>query len=202
MKRILFLAFVLIVNQALTAQTASPELVLEAVPNFLQTPADGNLIQPTGVAINSKGHVFAFNKGNRQLMEFDENGQYIRSLGHGIFKDPHGLRIDRHDNIWTTDLVSHLVIKMNPSGRVEMVLGENGASGLFNDTRKMVKFFKPADIAIARNGDIYVADGYGNHRVVHMDQHGNLIKAWGEKGKEDGNFDNPHNIVVDHRERV
>ena len=60
----------------------------------------------------------------------------------------------------------------------------------------------PDDIAIARNGDIYVADGYGNHRVVHMDQHGNLIKAWGEKGKEDGNFDNPHNIVLDHRDRV
>ncbi|MBX2871800.1 MAG: hypothetical protein KTR30_06870 [Saprospiraceae bacterium] len=202
MKRILLLAIVLVIVHALSAQNATPKLVLEAVPNFLKTPTDGNLIQPTGVAVNSKGHIFAFNKGNRQLMVFDEKGNYLRSLGHGIFKDPHGLRIDRFDNIWTTDLVSHLVIKMNPAGKVQMVLGENGTSGLFNDTRKMVQFFKPADIAIARNGDIYVADGYGNHRVVHMDKNGKLIKAWGEKGKEDGNFDNPHNIVLDHRGRV
>ena len=118
MKRIFILAFVLIVVQCLPAQITPPKLVLEAVPNFLKTPTNGNLIQPTAVAVNSKGHVFAFNKGNHQLMEFDRNGNYVRSLGQGIFKDPHGLRIDRQDNIWTTDLVSHLVIKMNPMGLV------------------------------------------------------------------------------------
>ena len=203
MNRILYIAFICCITQVLTAQKATPPaLELEPVPHFLQTPADGNMIQPTGVAINSKGHIFAFNKGNRQLMEFDAAGQYIRSFGHGIFKDPHGLRIDGEDNIWTTDLVSHLVIKMNPAGKVLMVIGENGTSGLYNETRDMVLFFKPADIAFARNGDIFVADGYGNHRVVRMDKNGKLIKTWGEKGTGTGQFDNPHNIVMDHRDRV
>lgn len=202
MKKVLLLVLIVAIAQMIVAQSATPSLQLEAIPNFLKTPIDGNIIQPTGVAVNSKGHIFAFNKGNRQLMEFDAQGNYLRSLGHGIFKDPHGLRIDQQDNIWSTDLVSHLVIKMNPAGQIVMVLGENGTSGLLNEARNMVLFFKPADIAIARNGDIYVADGYGNHRVVHMDKQGKLIKTWGKQGKEDGNFDNPHNIVMDHRDRV
>lgn len=177
-------------------------LTLEHIPHFFQTPSDGNMIQPTGVAVNSKGHVFVFNKGNRQLMEFNTNGEYVRSLGAGLFKDPHGLRIDRQDNIWTTDLEAHIVIKMNPAGQVLMVLGQNGTSGLYDDNRNMILFFKPADVGFGRNGEIYVADGYGNHRVVRLDRHGNLIRSWGEQGKEEGNFDNPHNIVVGPRGRV
>ncbi|MEZ5042600.1 MAG: kelch repeat-containing protein [Saprospiraceae bacterium] len=203
MKRILYFVFFLsAVNVAIGQKAAPPTLHLEPVPGFFQTPVDGNMIQPTGVAVNSKGHVFAFNKGNRQLMEFDAQGQYVRSLGQGIFKDPHGLRIDNEDNIWTTDLVAHVVIKMNPEGRVLMVLGENGTSGLYNEARNMVLFFKPADIAFSRNGDIFVADGYGNHRVVKMDKTGKFIKTWGKQGPEEGNFNNPHNIVIDHQDRL
>ena len=57
-------------------------------------------------------------------------------------------------------------------------------------------------MAIARNGDIYVADGYGNHRVVKLDRHGKLIKSWGKQGTVTGDFDNPHNIVIDGQSRV
>lgn len=184
------------------AQTQPPAFELKVVPDFFQTPVDGNMVQPTGVAVNSQGHIFAFNKGNHKLMEFDAEGQFVRSLGDGIFKDPHGIRIDAEDNIWTTDLESHLVIKMSPEGKVLLVLGENGTSGLYNETRGMILFFKPADVAFGRNGDIYVADGYGNHRVVRLDKHGKLIKAWGKQGSEQGNFDNPHNIITDHQGRV
>ncbi|MEM7367428.1 MAG: hypothetical protein AAF587_02435 [Bacteroidota bacterium] len=201
-ERILFLILLCFTILASAQDRRRAPLVLEQIPDFFQTPADGNIIQPTGVAVNSKGHVFVFNKGNQKLMEFSESGAYIRSLGAGLFKDPHGLRIDQDDNIWTTDVETHLVIKMNPEGKVLMVLGQNGSSGLYDEARKMILFFKPADIAFGRNGDIYVADGYGNHRVVRLDKHGTLIKAWGEQGKEEGNFDNPHNIVLDPRGRV
>ncbi len=198
MKTISFLLLSIFVFVPLFSQeSASKSLSLKANAHFFQTPLDGNLIQPTAVAVNAEGHIFIFNKGHRKLMEFDTGGKYLRSLGEGIFKDPHGLRIDADDNIWTTDLESHLVIKMSPKGRLLMVLGQNGTSGTYDETRKMVLFFKPADIAFGQNGDIYVADGYGNSRLVHLDKDGNLIKAWGEKGSEEGNFDNPHNVVID-----
>lgn len=185
---------------SLVAQTSS-EFHLEVVPDFFKTTVDGNIIQPTGVAVNSKGHIFVFNKGNRQLMEFDAQGNYLRSFGQGLFIDPHGLRIDHEDNIWTTDLETHVVLKLNPQGQVMMVVGQRITPGLFDEARQSVLFYKPADVAIRSNGDIYVADGYGNHRVVHLDKDGNLIRTWGEKGPQIGNFDNPHNIVVD-RNRV
>ncbi len=190
----LLVLFFLLAGSAF-AQKDHPALTLEAVPGFFQTPLDGNLIQPTGVAVNAAGHVFVFNKGNRKLMEFDANGQYVRSLGDGIFKDPHGLRIDPEGNIWTTDVASHLVIKMSPEGRVLMVLGENGRSGLYDELRDRILFFKPADIAFGRNGEIYVADGYGNARMVHLDKYGKRIRTWGEEGTANGDFDNPHNVV-------
>ncbi|NND32334.1 MAG: hypothetical protein HKN76_07045 [Saprospiraceae bacterium] len=183
------------------AQHPLVDFELEVVPGFFQTPTDGNIIQPTGVALDSRGHIFIFNKGNRQLMEFDPQGNYIRSFGDGLFIDPHGLRIDAQDNIWTTDLETHTVLKLSPQGRVLLVIGQNKTSGLFDEVRKSVLFFKPADVGFRSNGDIYVADGYGNHRVVQLDKQGDFIRAWGEQGPEEGNFDNPHNIIVD-RNRV
>jgi len=172
------------------------EFKLTLAPQFFDLPGDGNIIQPTGVAVNSKGHIFVFNKGNRQLVEFDSDGNFIRSFGDGLFEDPHGLRIDKYDNIWTTDLVNHTVLKLNPQGQVLMVMGQRPTSGLYDEARKMALFFKPADIAFGDNGDIYVADGYGNHRIVQMDKNGKFIRTWGKEGSEPGNFSNPHNIVV------
>ena len=74
--------------------------------------------------------------------------------------------------------------------------------GLKNEERNTVLFDQPADIAFGRNGEIYVADGYGNNRVVKLDKHGKWLKAWGQKGTENGNFDNPHNIITDFRGNV
>ena len=62
-------------------QTTPVKFSLEVVPDFFQVRGDGNLIQPTGVAVNSKGHIFIFNKGNRKLMEFSGDGTYVRSFG-------------------------------------------------------------------------------------------------------------------------
>ena len=197
MMRSLFCALILLTCCISTqAQQATPDFTLEIVPHFFKVPGDGNFIQPTGIAVNSKGHVFVFNKGHRKLLEFSTDGDFVRSFGEGLFVDPHGLRIDRDDNIWTTDLEHHTVLKLSPEGRLLMVMGQRNTSGLYDDARKMPLFFKPADVAFGSNGDIYVADGYGNHRVVQLNAAGELIRTWGELGSEEGNFNNPHNIVV------
>ncbi len=195
-KSICFTSFFLGVAMLLAQHPTIP-FQLQPRPDFFKIPTDGNPIQPTGVAVNSKGHVYIFNKGHQKLMHFDAEGNYVRSLGEGIFKDPHGLRIDSEDNIWTTDLVTHLVLKLSPEGQVLMIMGQNGTQGLFDSTRNMVLFFKPADVAFAPNGDVYVADGYGNHRIVQVNEHGEFIRTWGEMGPAEGQFNNPHNIVYD-----
>ena len=89
----------------------------------------------TGVAVNSKGYVFALSRGNTtgpayaaaatQLLEFDRNGKFIREIGKNLYawSFGHSVRVDREDNIWVTDKGSDMVIKFNPEGRVVMVFG-------------------------------------------------------------------------------
>jgi DNA-binding beta-propeller fold protein YncE len=126
------------------------------------------------------------------LSEYDESGNYLRSIGDGLLTHPHGLRIDADDNLWTTDDGSHLVLKLSPSGRVLLVLGKKNVAAesdwLFN---------QPTDVAFGKNGEIYVSDGYGNSRIVEFDRSGNFIRAWGKYGTGPGEFNLPHSVAVD-----
>ena len=176
---------------------AVPELPYRVVTNFFKFPKGMTAGEASAVAVNSKGRIFLFQRTKPMLAEYDEQGNFIQSIGDGLFTHPHGLRIDANDNLWTTDDGSHLVLKLDPSGNVLLVLGRINtaaeANWLFN---------RPADVAFASNGDIYVADGYGNSRVVKFDRDGNYIKSWGKYGTGNGEFNLPHSIAVDKEGRV
>jgi hypothetical protein len=198
MKRILALFLLLLLPLPAFAQSGSwPDLGYRVVPDFLRLPPGANLGEVTAVELNSKGHIFVFNRGPRPIMEFDRHGDFIRSLGEGLFTTAHGLRIDAEDNIWTTDVDSHLVLKLSPEGRLLMVLGRKGTAGELDPVSSMVLFNKPADVAFGPSGDIFLADGYGNSRVVKLDKYGKFIKSWGKKGSAEGEFNLPHTVVVD-----
>jgi hypothetical protein len=175
---------------------AVPELPYRVVPNFFKFPKGTIAGEASAVAVNSKGHIFLFQRTKPMLAENDAKGNFVQSLGDGLLSHPHALGVDSDDNLWTTDDGNHLVLKLNPAGNVLLVLGRINtgaeANWLFN---------KPADVAFARNGDIYVADGYGNSRVVKFDRYGN-IKAWGKFGAGIGEFNLPHAVAVDNQGRL
>ena len=178
-------------------QQRVPELGYKVVPDFFQWPAGWIPGEAAGVAINSKGHIFLFQRAKPMLSEFDATGHFVRSLGEGFFDHPHSLRIDSEDNLWTTDDTNHTVLKLSPAGQILLVLGRRNNGGeadwLFN---------KPADVAVGPDGSIFVADGYGNSRIVKFDRGGNFIKAWGQYGSGPGEFMLPHSVVVDKAGRV
>jgi DNA-binding beta-propeller fold protein YncE len=187
--------------QSTAAKTASfqavPELPYQVVPDFFKFPEGLIPGESSGVALNSKGHIYLFRRAKPMLTEYDAHGNFIQSIDDGLFTVPHGLRIDAEDNIWITDIGSHLVLKLDPNGKVLLVLGRVNlaaeGSWVFN---------RPTDVAFGRNGEIYVADGYGNSRVVKFDRDGNFIKAWGKYGTGEGEFNLPHSIVIDNEGRV
>jgi DNA-binding beta-propeller fold protein YncE len=174
-----------------------PDLPYRLVPDFLSLPTGWNFQEVPGVALNSRGHVFVFHRGPHALIEFDGEGKFIRTIGDGLFTRPHGLRIDGEDNIWTTDVGSHVVLKFSPDGRVLLVLGREDNAG---ETDRL--FDRPADVGFGPAGEIFVADGYGNSRVVKFDKHGRFIKAWGKAGTMPGEFNLVHAIVVGANNRV
>ena len=131
------------------------------------------------------------------MMEFDREGRFVRTLGDGLFTSAHGLRIDGDDNIWTTDIGSHVVLRFNPEGRVTMVLGKTGLAGEWSEQFKMPLFNEPTDVAFGPSGDIFVSDGYGNSRIMKFDAGGSFIRSWGRSGTAPGEFDLPHAVVTD-----
>src|SRR6202035_2851911 len=92
-----------------------PEIPFESVPDFLKLPPNLYLGETAGVAVNSKGHVFVFTRGNStgpaygaaaaQLLEFAPDGVFLREIGHNLYawSYAHAVRIDPADNIWVTD---------------------------------------------------------------------------------------------------
>jgi DNA-binding beta-propeller fold protein YncE len=179
------------------AQTAAPDLGYKPVLNWPELPAGRNFGETSGIALDSRGHVYVLNRSEHQLLEFDAGGKLLRTLVQGMFTRTHGLRIDHEDNLWATDDGGHLVFKMNRDGRVLMVLGRRGRTA--SDEHS---FNRPTDVAVAPNGDFYVADGYGNSRVVKFSKEGKFLLDWGKKGSGPGEFNLVHSVALDGRGRV
>src|SRR6202162_156243 len=139
------------------------------------------------------------------ILKFDQSGKLVKSFGKGMFIFPHGMFVDKDDNVWVTDGdgkhgKGQQVFKFSPDGKVLLTLGKAGVAGDAPDT-----FNKPSDVAVAPNGDIFVADGHGgdtNARIVKFTKDGKFIKAWGTKGTAPGQFDTPHMLAMDQRGRL
>jgi DNA-binding beta-propeller fold protein YncE len=153
----------------------------------------------SAVTTDSRGEVYVFqrNKKADPIIVFDGKGKYLRSWGRGVFANPHGLRADREDNIWAIDNENQQVYKFTREGKLLQTWGVKGQIGTDEKT-----FNRPTDIAFASNGDFYVADGYGNSRVVQFDKNGKYLRAWGKRGSAPGEFHIPHTIAVDSQDRV
>jgi DNA-binding beta-propeller fold protein YncE len=207
-----------------SAQQQVPEIRYQSVPNFLKLPSHIYLGEVAGVAVNSKGHVFVFSRGNTtgpafgasaaQLLEFDSKGDFDHEIGHNLYawSYAHSVKIDPQDNIWVADKGSDMVIKFNPEGRVAMVFGrKQEASDEETGPLKHVKpplppvdgmFRQVTDMAWDSAGNTYISDGYVNSRIAKVDKNGNWIKSWGGPGSEPGQFITPHSIAVDAEDHV
>jgi DNA-binding beta-propeller fold protein YncE len=196
-----------------------PELHFRSVPDFLKLPPDLYLGEAVGVALNSKGHIFVFTRGNStgpayaaaaaQLLEFAPDGKFIREIGHHLYawSFAHAVKVDKDDNIWVTDKGSDMVIKFNPEGRVLMVLGRKQEAS--DENTGPLKHPKPplppidgmfrqvTDVAWDAAGNSYISDGYINSRIAKVDKDGNWLKSWGEPGDQPGQLNTPHSIALD-----
>ena len=219
MKRCVIALCFFVGSCAFAQQASVPEIPYQSVPNFLKLPTGMYLGEASGVAVNSKGHVFVFSRGNTtgpaygaaaaQLLEFDSHGYFYREIGHNLYawSFAHTVKVDEHDNIWATDKGSDMVIKFDPQGRVAMVFGRKqeasdehtGPLAHPNPPLPPVDglFRQVTDVAWDAAGNAYISDGYINSRVAKVDKNGNWLMSWGEPGDGPGQFNTPHSIAVD-----
>lgn len=167
--------------------------------------------QIISVDVDVKGDVYVLqrcssntcvDRSEPPLVKFDAAGRQLWSWGAGKTVYPHGMDIDRHGNIWLTDAQDNSgkgqqVFKLSPDGKVLMTIGMAGVAGDGQYT-----FNGVADIEVADNGDIFVADGHVNNRIVKYSPDGKYIAEWGRKGIATGEFNMPHALAMDSQGRL
>jgi sugar lactone lactonase YvrE len=224
MKKLLIACLALLAAPALAQQNV-PEIPFQSVPDYPKLPEGMNFGEVPGVAVNSRGHVFVFTRSNSangpayaptaaQLLEFDQNGNYVREIGKGLYawSFAHSVRIDKDDNIWAIDKGSDMIVKFNPAGRVQWVFGRRKESaeeetGPWEHVNPPLPaedglFRQPTDVAWDSQGNIYITDGYINSRVAKFDKNGDWVKSWGTKGTGPGQFNLPHSIAIDRNDNI
>ncbi len=140
------------------------------------------------------------------IWELSPEGKVLKNFGAGMFVYPHAILTDKDGNIWVADGQpkdgrGNQVFKLSPDGKVLMTLGKAGETGT-----GLEMFNQPTSIAIAPNGDIFVAEGhaptFGNSRIMKFDKTGKFLMTFGHLGPNEGEFKSPHVIAFDSQGRL
>jgi DNA-binding beta-propeller fold protein YncE len=176
----------------------------EVVEGWGELPESWRFVEVAGVATDSRDQVFVFNRGEHPIVIFDRAGRFVESWGEGVFVRAHGLTIGPDDAVYCTDDLDHTVRKYTPDGTLLMTLGtsgrpsDTGATSI--DFRTIIHsgppFHFPTSLALAADGSLYIADGYGNARIHKYSPDGKHVFSWGEPGSGPGEFRVPHGIAV------
>ncbi len=178
-------------------QLGSGDYVYEIEEGWAKLPGDWDMKLVAGVGVDSRDRVYVFNRGDHPLIVFDSEGNVVESWGEKTLNFAHAVYVDASDTVWLTDRYGQVVWKFTTDGELLQTLGtvgEPGANG--------APFHDPTQLAIAPNGDLYISDGYVNSRTHRFSADGEHLHSWGEAGDAPGQFNLPHGVWVDPRERV
>lgn len=149
---------------------------------------------------DSKGRILLLtNEVKNNVIVYDKSGRLLQAWGHS-YPGAHGLTLfneNGEDVLFICDNARHQVIKTTIDGRELMVIDFPAGTGKYENKDQFV----PTESAIAPNGDIYVADGYGKDYIMHYDSKGKLMNVFGGRGAEAGSLKNAHGICIDQRDK-
>lgn len=147
---------------------------------------------------DKKGRIFLLtNETKNNVLIYDTKGQVLDAWGHA-FPGAHGLTL--HDEngtefLYITDTLKHQVYKTTLKGEILLTIDVPTDSKLYAQREKFV----PTETTIAPNGDIFIADGYGEQYILHYNNKGQLLNYFGGRGDGDEHLDNAHGILFDPR---
>jgi hypothetical protein len=186
-------------------QNAALKAMLQAVAPLPMTPAAVAVQPPAAegwamgmvswVATSPDGLIYLLQRGDKAdpVIVVDGGGKIVRSWGKGMYTTPHAIRIDPQGNVWTADAASSKVYKFKPDGTLLLTIevgGQPTPCGAFCST---------TDVAFARDGNVLIADGYRNARILEYTADGKKVREWGRAGTGPGEFRLPHSIQIDER---
>jgi len=191
----------------------------ELVPDWEQCPEGDDYAHEdvAGVACDSIDRVYLHTRKGDRVMVYAEDGSFIRKWGDGVFNRAHGITI-HEDVVYCTDDQDSVIRVFDLDGNFKWMLGEPkqvtdtgygfrpGRKAQIHHNEWVERSTGPfnccCNVAVAQNGDLFVADGYGNARVHHFSPDGELLNSWGDVGTGPGQFHLPHGIALDADENV
>lgn len=181
----------------------------EAIHDWGQLPANIKYGNTHGVCEDSHGRIYVHhtvNSGSESadsMVVFDDKGKFIKSWGKEFKGGAHGLHIHKegkNEYLYLCDTKRALVVKTTLDGEEVFTIGYPDKSEAYKpgaDGKK--KKYSPTNLAVAPNGDIYVGDGYGSSYINQYNSKGEYIRTFGGLGKEAGQLNCPHGIMLDSR---
>jgi len=200
MKRAIF-AIALVCCFLLTASAQTPKFKYEFTKFGAPFPnASGKRADTASVAADGKGLIFVLRRSDPPVLVYNREGKLVNSWGTGLFVDDHNIDVDRFGFVWIGDRNGQIEYKFTKEGKQVMSIGMKGVKG---DDASHTSFNRPSDTFVAPNGDVFIADGYDNHRIVQFDKDGKFIKIIGGiAGRGPGQLERIHGVLMDSKGRL
>jgi len=181
----------------------------EAIHDWGELPRTIQYGNTHGVCEDSQGNIYihhtvhANSRSLDTMVVFDHKGKFVRSWGRQFKGGAHGLAIRKEGNeefLYLCDYQHGIVTKRTLKGEEVFTLGYPAESEAYKaKDRISAVVYRPTNVAIAPNGDIYVGDGYGSSFINQYDQRAEFIRSFGGLETGDDQVDCPHGLWVDTR---
>ncbi|MFT7464993.1 MAG: hypothetical protein ACI9EF_003353 [Pseudohongiellaceae bacterium] len=171
------------------------------VDDWLQVPGGGELGNTHGeIVVDDGGLIHLSADVGQAVMTFRADGSFVSAWGEEFANGVHGMVLGPADEgvgqvLYFVHFNRHEFVKATLDGEVLWRRGAPMSSGLYESEDQ----FRPTSIAVAPDGGIYVADGYGRHWVHRYDADGRYLASFGGPGSEPGQLSTPHGLLVDTR---
>jgi hypothetical protein len=172
--------------------------VYEWVEGWARVPDHIQLGYTHGVVEDSRGRIYVHNASPHSMVIFDPDGSFIASWGEAYAQGAHGLHLNREadgEYLYLSLTNQAVVVKTDLNGNEIWRITVPDLPDIYGDGRK----FSPTETTVAPNGDVYVADGYGQPWVHVYSPAAEYRFSFGGPGSESGQLNNPHGIMLDTR---